>query len=569
MAEETLLLRMRALGARATSHDVDKVTKSVLGLNKASTNTRVSLGPFSTGFKGATLALGGFLLAVKSAVPYTLALAEGIGTAGAVAGGAGLVGLTAFGQATVVAKLGAGDLTKALGGNTAAYKKLTPEARRFYNTLYLAGAKLKGTSQRGLLPGLMGGAKSALGNLPTLNRVVGSTAKTLGGLGQSAGGVLGSQSFGKEFGAIGQSNTKIIANLGRAAIHAAVGIVHIVHAAGPLAVSLSRSALAGSKLFESWTKNKAASGEMAKFFREGKRDLLLISSATSHLTGGVLNLFGSSDVDGTKTLQNFDELTAKFDRWSQTMIGKPLGPELQKQLAIGLGQFASFIGSHIGTAGVTAAGAFWRAFWSADIWGKGITVAFLATKLGITKAVLGGIVGMLGGGKGKGAASGLTARGSSPANPLYVFVSNEFASSIAGRGGGSTVVGGAGKGKVGGGLLRRGVGFASKLALPVTAGIAADQALKQTALGRYSGSKGWGNLWHDVFGGGGGGGKRGDIVAANTAAFRGYRGIPTVASAMQDQRFGALQQIVIHLDVDGKTIATAVHRAGTKKKSTK
>jgi hypothetical protein len=112
-----------------------KASRKVAALNAASSKTRVNVGPFSTSMRGGALAVGAFTLATGKAVPVVLSAAEAVTTLTGGAAAAGGVGMLALGQATSVAKLGLSDMTKALGGNAEAAKRLTPEIRDLFNTL--------------------------------------------------------------------------------------------------------------------------------------------------------------------------------------------------------------------------------------------------------------------------------------------------------------------------------------------------------------------------------------------------------------------------------------------------
>ena len=442
-SRDSIEMRLKLQRAREFQRGVNKSARAVdnlgdqasqaarkmMKLNAASAKTRISLGPFTTSMRFAGIAVGGFMLAVQQAVPLTLSLGEAIVTMGAGAGGAALVGLTAFGQAAVVTSFGLKDLSDALGGNETALKRLGPEARDLFNTLNKAQNTLKVTTNANLFPGLQAGAKSAMRNLPVINKIVGQTATVIGGLGRDAGRMIGSKAWGKDMAVVGHRNTKIIDNLGHAGLHLADAARHIVVEAGPLAEWMSKMILRGSKLTEEWIKNKRQTGELSKFFKRAKTDIRLLASATGHLTGGVLNLFGHQDIDGTNTLRNLDRLTAKFDAWTRSIAGKPLGPELQKQMEKGLAGLASFVGAHLGQAGSVAAGAFWRAFWAADVWGKGITAAFILGKLGLGKSVLGAagklILAAFGlGAAGKGGKGGVAGKAAGKLTPIPVYVVN-------------------------------------------------------------------------------------------------------------------------------------------------
>jgi hypothetical protein len=437
-ARDDVTITTKLRGATEFDHDAHKVARSIdnigdqarqsaraLGvMNAASSGTRVSIGPMSTSMRGGALALGAFVLLAKSATPAILSLAEATATVAVGGGAAGGVGFLALAQGAGVASLAMGDLEKALGGDATALKRLSPEVRGLFDTLNAEKATMKQIADRGLLPGVTKGADSALRNIRVWRSIVKDTSKTLGGVSQDAGGLLGSKSFGRDLGTVGHDNARILGDLGHAAIFAGDGLRHVIVEAEPLTMWLARESRQGAQLADVWALNARNSGRMAHFFREARTDLSLLGSSTEHGTRGIINLFGSQDVNGTKTLRSLDLLTVRFERWSRSpAVRRGVGQAIVDEIPVAVGAILTAIAKNLPGAGATAARTFIDSFMHADAWGKLLAGTFLAKKLGLFglgKKAVGTLLG--GGGRGGGGiAAGLVGRGSTPANPLFVF----------------------------------------------------------------------------------------------------------------------------------------------------
>lgn len=487
MPEDTVSIRIRLRDSLKFKHDADRSARAVdnIGdkasktarrlarMNAASSKTRVNFGPFSTSMRGGALAVGALTLATGKAVPFLLSTAEAVATLTGGAGAAGGVGLLALAQGAGVAKLGLGDLSDALGGNATALKRLTPEARALFETLNSEKTGLRSSAQAGLLPGLAKGAEAAHANFGKLNRVVRLTGSTLGGVGKDAGTLLGSAGVGADITTVGRSNAKIIDNVGHAGLNVADAFRHVVVEASPLARWLSRMVLDGSDLVDVWASNARQSGRMAKFFREARTDLRLLGSATGHTGRGLTNLFGSPDVDGTKTLRSLDQITRRFERWSRSpAVRKSAGDAIVAEIPQAVGAVMTAIANNLPAAGGTAAKVFLDGFMHADVWGKLLAGGFLAKKLGLLK--LGkNIAGGAGGGGGP--LGVLGGRGASFRNPVWVAVVNDMPG---------------GPGKSGGGPAKQAESWLKRNLGPA-AGFAARNAKTGGALGVTLGASSW------------------------------------------------------------------------------
>jgi hypothetical protein len=411
--------------ARAIDNIGDQARQAARGLaemNAASSKTRVNVGPFSTSMRFAALGVGAVELASGKAVPAILSAAEAVATLAGGAGGAGAVGLTALAQLTGVASLGLTNLEKALGGDATAAKKLSPELMGIFDTLSANRDVLAQTATDGMLGGLTKGTTSALRNFGILRRLTRDTSREVGHLADDAGRMLGSKGFGRDLRTVGGGNVRIIDDLGHAGLNLASALEDVLVEADPLAIWMAREIRDGARMVEVWSANARASGEMARFFRQARTDLSLLVSVGGHTGHGLVNLFGSQDVDGTKTLRNLDLITSRFETWtSSPAVRRNLGQAVIDEIPKAVTAVLDAVATTLPHAGGLAARTFFQSFMDASLPGKLLSGAWLASKLGIVSAARKGLGNLFGGGRGGGGALGAVAsRGATPANPVWV-----------------------------------------------------------------------------------------------------------------------------------------------------
>ncbi|HTE61250.1 MAG TPA: hypothetical protein VK631_12935, partial [Solirubrobacteraceae bacterium] len=327
--------------AEQASRKADKATRSINRLNASSSKTRVNFGPFSTSLRGGALVIGGVVLAAEKLTPAVLSAGEAVATLAGGAGAAGGVGLLALGQASVVASLGLGDLTDALGGNEEAARSLSPEAYELYRQLSDARDALKETAQAAMLPGLSRGGMAMMRNFRVINRLVDETGRELGRLAGDGGAMLGSDAWGRDVGTLGRANVQIIGDLGDAGLHLADAARHILVEAAPLTEWLALNAEEGSAAAEAWAEGARKGGDLQRFFRDAKTDLTLFGESVDHVADGLGNLFGNQDVDGTRFLENIEKATARFEAWTNSpAVRSDFGAAIRKEVADGVGAAA-------------------------------------------------------------------------------------------------------------------------------------------------------------------------------------------------------------------------------------
>jgi hypothetical protein len=414
VADEDLDVRIRLRGgqrfaqgvrqdARAIDDLGDKARRAGRGmsqLSRSSASARVQLGPFSTRLRVVPLLIGGAIVGLERLTPALVGAAEGFAAAGAGAGAAGAVGITAYVQAAGTAALATRDVSDALGGNTEAYSRLTAAQRRYVDDLAAMQPvveRLRGAAARGLLPGLGGGIEAAARNAPVLERVLERTGRAMGGVAEDAGELVGSRAFGRDFERIGAANAAVVDDLGHAGISLGSALRHLLVEAGPLARWLSENVRQGARLLDVWIAGERHTGDLAGFFEEARDNLESLGRASANIAGGVVNLFGAGDVDGTRTLRNFERLTERFERWTESpAVRAGLADAITAEIPDAVGAVVTSLAENLPGAGLAAGKVFWESFWASNIEGK----AFIAA---VTGAKIAGAV-----------------RGTTPLTPMFV-----------------------------------------------------------------------------------------------------------------------------------------------------
>lgn len=432
IADEDLTLRIRARGGRQTQREIEGVKDEVQdlgsearqtsrslaglgggfsGLGRDLARTRVSLGFFSTSLRVAFVGIGTLSTQIPRLIGPTLGVIEELGVAAGGLGAAGAVGLTTYAQGVGVVTLGLQGMEDALGGDADAMAKLTREQQRFVQGLDAMRPlldRVRASAARGLLPGLGRGigAANTRANRRLANQLAEGTGRAIGNIGQRAGNMLGSPEWTRDIRTVGQANIRIIDALGGAGLHLADAFRHVVVEATPLAEWLARAAERGAALTEAWVANQRATGGLSRFFRRARTDLALLGRSLGNIAGGVINLFGAHDVDGRRTLANFERLTQRFEDWTRRPdIGRNLGEAIRQALPEIAGDVSESIARGIVSGGWSGLKLLVQSFVRADLGGK-FGMIFLAglafgwwRRIGgmIARWILGGMVGRLGG----------------------------------------------------------------------------------------------------------------------------------------------------------------------------
>jgi hypothetical protein len=398
--------------AEQTSRKADKAARSIMKLSAASSTTRVNLGPFSTSMRGATLVVGGMVIAAEKLTPVVLSAAEAVATLAGGGAAAGGVGLLALVQASTVAKLGMSDLSDALGGNEEAARNLSLEQYLLYRRLTDSKEALQDIASAAMLPGLERGGRGLLRNMDVFRGIVRDTGRELGRLAGDGGEMFGSDAWGRDIRTVGKANVEIVGDLGDAGLHLADAARHILVEAAPLAKWMAENAKDGAAAAEAWAEGARKGGDLRRFFADAKTDIRLFGESVDHVADGLGNLFGNQDVDGTKFLENIERATERFERWTDSpAVRNDFGEAIRTEVADGVAAAAGAAAETLPGAAGRAAEVFWDSFWAASPEGKALIAILSGAK----------IAGAI--------------RGSTPLTPMFV---KEVGASLPGKGGSPT-----------------------------------------------------------------------------------------------------------------------------------
>jgi hypothetical protein len=364
---------------------VERTAKGLGNLRREVGNTRLQLGPFSTRLRYASLGVGYLVLGLRQLAPALVGVAEGAAVAAGGVAGAGVVGLTAYAQAAVTAKLATSGLTEALEGDLEAWAKLSPVQRKFVMDLQAMQPLLdraRRDAAAGLLPGLGRGIQAARGSYPEARALLRPTGRALGGAAEQFGRRVGSVEWGRDITALGGANVRIIENLADAGVDLADALKDVVVEAAPLAVWLSRMAEDGAENVKVWADTKRETGDLADFYAEARVNLESLARSTGNITGGIVNLFGAGDVDGTRTLQNFEQLTQRFEDWTTSpAVRANFADAVAAEIPQAVGAVISSLAENLPDAAATAGAVFWESFWAANTEGKAFIAAITGAKV--------------------------------------------------------------------------------------------------------------------------------------------------------------------------------------------
>jgi hypothetical protein len=240
--------------------------------------------------------------------------------------------LTAATESLEEASTGSSAAASKLSGNLA---KLSPQARKF--VMYLVSLKsrfqeLRDAAGRKMFPGVETGLKYAMKNFPILEKVLERTGGAIGNLGEKAGKLLGSKSFGERFKKIGDSNAKTIEHLGNAGISSVDALSRVLVVARPLVDWMGKLV----ERFGSWldvqAKAGAESGRMAKFFERTKEVMTTLGHTLKYLGEAFFNIAKIGSPLGRELLSVFEESALHFKEWTDSVKGRNTIAEYFKEM---------------------------------------------------------------------------------------------------------------------------------------------------------------------------------------------------------------------------------------------
>lgn len=280
--------------------------------------------------------------------PAALIASLGLLTQVAAASAAGVVALTAAlapaggaiaaypvaalaaAQGLGVFKLATTGLSDAIGGlgdklDEKKLAKLTPEAQGFARVIQ--GVKpqivsLQRSLQGGLFGGLTKGLRSALPAFDAIKPGLVGTSRVLGDLGARAGRLVGSKGFLRDLGSQARFNNKLLTLMGDAGLHVVNALRHVMVAARPLTLWLTRMADGWAAAADGAAENGRKTGKLAAFFNRTRVVLTHLFSIVGALATAFKNVVSAAFPLGHDLLVSLDKGAEAMARWTGSAKGK-------------------------------------------------------------------------------------------------------------------------------------------------------------------------------------------------------------------------------------------------------
>jgi hypothetical protein len=349
-----------------TARAADTADRSMKRLDSSSKKSERSLRSLGGTALGAGVALKVALIpAVGLAVQGVAAL--GVGVASllpslssflALAGplGAGIAGM---GVAMITAKLATNDLSKAMSGNKAALKGLTPEAREFVRTLkqYMPLMKdLRREAQRGLFPGLDLALRRIVRAAPVVQSVLRNMGGTLGGIAANAARFGTRRGFLRDFEMLAGQGGTLLQRGSRVLMNLADAFRHVSIVAMPFTDWLSKSVEGWSGSIKGAALMGRETGHLAQWFRQARTDLEQFGRIGRNVFGGVSATLQELRPLGDLAWRSIERLTERWSQWAQSTGGRTDMRRYFAQMAPALRQIGGLAGDLGGALGRLSAG---------------------------------------------------------------------------------------------------------------------------------------------------------------------------------------------------------------------
>lgn len=269
------------------------------------------------GVGAATQVVGGLTAGVVALLPKLLDLG-GL----AAAGGTLMVGM---GAGLGVAKLASLGLSKALQGNKAALKGLTPEGRAFVQVLKSMKPeldRLQATAQRGLLPGVTNLLGSLKSQAPQLRGIVGQQSKDLGGLATFLSKQVSNPQFMRDLASLSDQSARALGAGARSGFYFAQAIEQVLLAAAPFTDWLGSSIERFAKMADSEAQAAKESGRLGDFFGRAENAVKRLWDTGEHAFGALRGIMRAARGDSDSLWMSIDKGTKHWDWWANSVTGQ-------------------------------------------------------------------------------------------------------------------------------------------------------------------------------------------------------------------------------------------------------
>lgn len=324
--------------SNSTAGGLDKVDKSAKNADRSLTG----LGKSSRGVKVLATALGlleagGALIgpAVGAVTALAAGLVSVVGAAAPAVGGLAAVGAMggALAQGMIVSKVAVSGVDGALKALQARSKdtrdefdKANPSVQRF--ATFLDGQvlpalhRVRDAIQERALPKFETAIRALLPLAPMLSDKLRTTADTIGNLAIQGARMVSSGPWTRDFATILDSNNRMIAVGGNAALTYADALRHLWVTALPLAERLTSLTLKGAENARAFLDAKRSSGELTAFFQKSGDVIEQLMRILGNLFVSIFNIGKAAAPAGKILLDTFEAATRKFREFTGSVEGQ-------------------------------------------------------------------------------------------------------------------------------------------------------------------------------------------------------------------------------------------------------
>lgn len=254
---------------------------------------------------------------VVALVPQVLQLGGALGALPAV--------FTGMGLAMATVKLSFHGISQAMAGNKKALAALTPEARRFTETLKSWKPLVEGF-RRSAQKGLFGGLDQALERLrvaaPTINRLLAMMGTRLGTLAKQAAGQFTTAGFLADFQALGNQGGTIITRMGKGVLNLVQALRHVAMAARPFTDWLTKTIYGWTRLASASALAGRQSGRLAAYFARTRTALEQFGRIAQNVWGILRALGRAAAPVGQSLWAGVERATASWKAFFQSVSGQ-------------------------------------------------------------------------------------------------------------------------------------------------------------------------------------------------------------------------------------------------------
>ena len=243
-------------------------------------------------------------------------------------------------------------VTEAAGGGAAAISKFDeamkglPQSSQDFVKQLLAMKPLlediRKTAADGVLPGAGRGLSEAAKSFDELNAVVDATAESLGRFLENAGQFIGGE--GRDLQLVGESNARVLDELGSATLHLAAALGDMLVAARPLTEHLARMVDHWARGVEETTAMKRSTGELADSFADAQERLDQWGRVLGNLAGAFADVFRAARPLGDTLLTDLEHVTAEWEEWTSSVEGETAMREFFADTLPGIRETAGLFG---------------------------------------------------------------------------------------------------------------------------------------------------------------------------------------------------------------------------------